>query len=175
LRNGALDWFALTVRHQHERRTAGALASRGWETLVPCYRTRNQWSDRMKDVERPLFGGYVLCRFAARDRMRIEDTPGVARIVEFGGAPAPLAEEEIARIRAILASRLGLSPWPFLTAGDRVSIERGPLKGLDGLLIQVKDSYRLVVGVELLQRSIAVEVDPEMVVPRRVMTAAAAG
>lgn len=163
----ALKWFALTVRHQHERRTGQALASQGWETLVPLYRSRRQWSDRVKDVELPLFAGYVLCRFPLVQRAHIEDTPGVARIVAFGGAPAPLADQEIAAIRQLLGTRLALSPWPFLRAGDRVRVERGPLKGTAGLLLRVKDSFRLVVGVELLQRSIAVEVDPDMVVPER--------
>ena len=168
----AAQWFAVSVRHQHERRTERALQWQGWETLVPLYRSRRQWSDRVKDVELPLFAGYVLCRFPLAARMRVEDTPGVARIVEFGGAPAPVAEDEIAGIQAVLGAKLPLSPWPFLKAGDRVRVERGPLKGVEGLLIRVKESLRLVVGVELLQRSIAVEVDPDMVVPQRALVAA---
>ncbi len=168
-------WFALTVRHQHERRTAHALATQGWETLVPLYRSRRQWSDRVKEIELPLFTGYVICQFPLWARLRVEDTPGVARLVTFAGQPAPLAEEEIASIRRLLAAKLPLSPWPFLKAGDPVRVERGPLKGASGLLIRVKDSLRLVVGVELLQRSIAVEVDPDMVAPdRRPLAAAAA-
>lgn len=152
-----------------------ALATQGWETLVPLYRTRRQWSDRVKVIEQPLFGGYVLCRFSPDQSLRIEDTPGVARIVEFGGAPAPLSDDEIAGIRRMLEAKLPLMPWPFLAAGDRVRVERGPLKGTAGLLIQVKESFRLVVGVELLHRSIAVEVDPDAVVPERLPAARASG
>jgi transcriptional antiterminator NusG len=163
------DWFAITVRHQHERSTERALRMRGWETLVPLYRTRRQWSDRVREIELPLFSGYVLCRFPLAERLRVMDTPGVAGIVEFGGCPAPLAEREMEEIRAVLRTRLPLSPWPYLKAGDRVRLERGPLRGIEGRLIRVKDSLRLVVGVELLQRSIAVEVDPDMVAPRRVV------
>lgn len=166
----AACWYALTVRHQHERRTAQTLTSQGWETMVPLYRTRRQWSDRTKDIDLPLFAGYVLARFAAKERIRVEDTPGVVSIVEFGGQPAPLGDAEIEEIRRMVSSRLPLSPWPFLKAGDPVRLERGPLKGLEGTLVRHRDQYRLVVGVELLQRSIAVEVDPDMITPLRALT-----
>ena len=168
----ALDeasWYALTVRHQHERRTAQTLSAQGWATLVPLYRTKRQWSDRVKEIDLPLFAGYVLCRFAAGDRMRIEDTPGVVTIVEFGGQPAPLRESEVEEIRRIASSPLPLLPWPYLKAGDAVRLERGPLKGLEGTLVRHRDQYRLVVGIELLQRSIAVEVSPEMITPLRAL------
>jgi transcription antitermination factor NusG len=166
-----VQWFALVVPHQHERRTGQSLEWQGWETLTPQYRSRRQWSDRIKEVELPLFGGYVLCRFSLAERMRVEDTPGVSRIVGFGGGPMALADAEIAAIRCMLDSRLPLLPWPFLKAGDRVRLERGPLKGMEGVLIQIKDSFQLVVGVELLQRSIAVQVDPATVVPLRARSA----
>ena len=78
-------WYALTVRYQHERQTEKALQSKGLETLVPLYRSRRQWSDRVKDVELPLFAGYVLCRFALSQRMPVLDTPGVAKIVRIWG------------------------------------------------------------------------------------------
>lgn len=168
--DGAARWYALTVRHQHERRTAQALATSGWETLVPLYRTKRRWSDRVKEIDLPLFAGYVLCRFERTDRIRVEDTPGVARIVEFGGQPAALSEREVADIRAVASSKLPLTPWPYLQEGDRVRVDRGPLKGLEGTLVRHRDPWRLVVGVELLQRAIAVEVDPTMLTPLRAIT-----
>jgi transcription antitermination factor NusG len=164
-------WYAITVRHQHERRTERVLRLNGWDTLVPLYHTRRQWSDRSQDIEVPLFSGYVFCRFPLAHRIRVEDSPGVARIVQFGGVPAALADSEIAAIRSVLESKLPLGPWPYLKAGDRVRLERGPLKGLEGTLIRAKDRLRLVIGVELLQRAIAVEVDPEMVTPLRAISA----
>jgi transcription antitermination factor NusG len=161
------NWYALTVRHQHERQTERALKYKGWETLVPLYLRRTRWSDRVKEADWPLFSGYVLCQFAPEERMRIEDTPGVAKIVGFGGVPAPIEEREIEEIRRVVASQLPIRPWPYLKAGDRVRVERGPLRGIEGTLLQAKDRLRLVIGVELLQRSLAVEVDPDMIVPVR--------
>ena len=163
----AARWFALTVRHQHERQTAVALGWKGMETLVPCYPVRHRWSDRDKEVETPLFAGYVFCRFELREKIRVLNTPGVAKIVGFGGAPAALDDREIGGIQAAMQSRLGLWPWQYLHAGDQVRIERGPLRGVQGTLLREPEGLRLVIGVELLRRAVAVEVDPEMIAPVR--------
>lgn len=160
-------WYALSVKHQHERRAAMALGSKGFEALAPTYRARRQWSDRAKNLELPLFSGYLFCRFDFAQRISVLDTPGVARIVGFGNGPAPVADEEIAAVRGVVASGLAVRPWPHLKPGDRVRIEHGPLRGVQGILLKEKDSLRLVVGVELLQRSIAVELEPESIVPLR--------
>lgn len=162
---GGARWFALTVRHQHEKQTAKALDWKGLETLVPCYPASHRWSDRVKEVETPLFPGYVFCRFEPREKIRVLNTPGVARIVGFGGAPAPLPDEEMSGIQAALRSRLRLWPWQHLHVGDPVRIERGPLRGIQGTLLREPDGFRLVIAVELLRRAIAVELDPLMIAP----------
>lgn len=160
-------WYALSVKHQHERRAEIALGWKGFEALAPTYRARRTWSDRSKNLDLPLFSGYVFCRFDFAERIPVLDTPGIARIVGFGNGPAPVADEEIAAIKMVVASRLPVRPWPHLKPGDRVRIEDGPLRGVEGTLLREKDSLRLVLGVELLQRSIAVELEPESVVPLR--------
>lgn len=164
-----LRWYALSVRHQHERQTERALRGQGWDTLVPTYRSQRQWSDRVKEIESPLFAGYVFCRFSLQDRARVEDTPGVAQIVKFNGQAAALEDREIEEIQTMIASGSRLSPWPYLRAGDRVQVVRGPLRGLEGTLLRDGGEARLVVSVEMLQRSIAAEVDPAMVVPLRAL------
>jgi transcription antitermination factor NusG len=160
-------WFALTVKHQHERRVEGVLCANGVQTFLPVFRSRRQWSDRIKQQEAPLFPGYVFGRFSLPERVSVLKTPGVARIVGFGGVPVPLEDQEVGSIRTALASDLALRPWPYLHAGDKVRIERGPLRGVEGILLREKTGFRLVLGVEILQRSVAVEVDPEMVAPVR--------
>jgi transcription antitermination factor NusG len=167
----AARWYALTVRHQHERQTERLLRTLGWETLSPVYKCKRQWSDRVKEVELPLFAGYVFCRFSVNDRVRVEDTPGVAQIVKFNGRAAEIEAAEIERIQAMLVVKVRLTPWPYLKAGDRVRVERGPLRGLEGTLLRDGDAARLVVSVEMLQRSIAAEVDPDSVVPIRARAA----
>jgi transcription antitermination factor NusG len=171
-----LRWYALSVRHQHEKAAEQALRFKGWETFSPMYRLRRVWSDRLKDLEFPLFAGYVFCRFSGRHKGQVLNTPGVVSIVGFGGVPAPVEDQEIEGLRAATGSGLPLRPWPVLRAGERVRVQRGPLRGMEGTLVRDDGSLRLVVGVELLQRSICVELSPDMVaaVGRRVLKPAAA-
>lgn len=137
----------------------GCCGTRGGEDFLPLYRSRRRWSDRLKEIELPLFAGYVFCRFAPEERVPVLRTPGVRSIVTFDGRPAPVSEEEVAAMRQAVGSGLPVQPWPFLRAGQPVRIERGPLSGLCGVLVRAKDSWRVVVSVELLQRSVAIEVD----------------
>jgi transcription antitermination factor NusG len=152
-------WYALTVKPNHERAAAQALESKGLETFVPLYRSRRRWSDRTKELELPLFAGYVFCRFRGAERARILSTPGVNSVVGFGNKPAPVDDGEINAVRTLVASGLPVGPWPFLRVGERVRVDSGPLCGVEGILTQVKDAWRVVVSIELLQRSIAAEVD----------------
>jgi len=167
-------WYALTVRHQHEAAARSALEFKGFEALAPTYRARRRWSDRVKEIELPLFAGYVFCRFAFNERIEVIDVPGVAKVVEFGGRPAEITEREIAAIRTVMDSKLPVRPWPYLKPGDRVRVERGPLRGLEGTLLrEEKDCLQLVIGIEMLQRSLAVEMEAEMVTPAHARRAVA--
>jgi transcription antitermination factor NusG len=166
-------WYALTVKHQHEQFLESLLRSKGFEALAPHYRVRRQWSDRVKQVDLPLFPGYLFCKFEFDERIRVVDTPGVGGVVSFGGRPAPVPDQEISDLQAAVNSRLPIRPWPYLKPGDRVRIERGPLRGVEGTLLREKDGWRIIVGVEMLQRAVAVELEPDMIVPMKAMTARA--
>jgi transcription antitermination factor NusG len=145
---------------------AATLRGKGYEEFLPLYRSRRRWSDRFKELELPLFPGYLFCRCDVTDRlMPILTTPGVIGIVGAGKTPVPIDEEEIEAIRAILRSGLAALPWPFLTIGSRVYIERGPLAGLEGIITNADKVYRLIVSVNLLQRSVAVEIDRDWARP----------
>jgi transcription antitermination factor NusG len=158
-------WYALTARHQHERAVVSGLEASGFEALLPLYKTLSKWSDRTKELQAPLFPGYVFARFCDDDRVRLLRIPAVTSIVGFGGTPARLSTRELADIRAAVESKLPLRPWPFLKKGDRVRVTRGPLRDVEGTLLHEKDCLRLVLGIEMLQRSVAVEVSPDMIVP----------
>jgi transcription antitermination factor NusG len=160
-----VPWYALTVKHQHEKTIEAALVYKGFEAFSPMYRSRRQWSDRTKEIELPLFSGYIFCRFPYGAKARVLNTPAVSHVVAFGGRPAAVADADIEAIRAIVNSELPVRPWPHLKPGDRVRVERGPLRGVEGVLVQEKNARELVVSVELLQRSIAVQVDATSVVP----------
>jgi transcription antitermination factor NusG len=167
------DWFALSVKHQHEKAVAEALGVLGVDHLLPLYRSSRAWSDRTREIDLPLFPGYVFAQLEADLRLHVLRIPSVTQIIGFGGKPAVVDPAEIAQIRAALESRLPLRPWPHLKAGDRVRVERGPLKGVEGLLLRERDHLRLVISVEILQRSVAVEISPELIVPLRAAVARA--
>ena len=160
-------WYAVMVKPGQENFASRALSNRGYEQLSPRCRVRRQWSDRIKQLEVALFPGYLFCKFDPNDRLPILTSPGVFGIVSFGGVPHPIDDGEVARIKLLVASGKNAEPWPYLKAGERVLIGSGPLSGMEGILIQVKNQLRLVVSVTLLQRSVAVEIDAESVLPLR--------
>jgi transcription antitermination factor NusG len=163
---GADDrWFALSVKPRHEKSTSAALRFKGFQEFAPLYRSLRRWSDRFKEVELPLFAGYVFCRFDASRRLPILTTPGVLRIVGNGREPVPVLDSEIEALKAVAGSGLAAEPWPFLEVGSQIGIEEGPLRGAHGTLIEIKGRERLVLSVTLLRRSIAVEVDRRWVMP----------
>jgi transcription antitermination factor NusG len=160
-------WYALTTRSQHEKKAVEALDLRGFQTFLPLYRARRRWSDRTKVLDLPLFPGYVFCRFAVEQRVRVLTSPNIATVVGIGKQPVPLADEEILAIQTMIASGLRVEPWQFLEVGQKVRLEGGALDGLIGILVQEKNSLRVVVNVELLHRSVAVEISRERVAPER--------
>ncbi len=159
------SWFALQVRPNAERSVAQALRAKGYEEFVPTYQARRRWSDRWREIELPLFAGYVFCRFDPHTRLPVLVTPGVASVVGFGKIPHPLEDREIDDLRAVIRSGLSARPWPYLKVGERVRLRDGPLAGVEGVLLDIRPSRRLVLSVELLQRSVAVEVEDCWVTP----------
>jgi len=158
-------WYALHVRTRFEKVVARNLQGKGYEEFLPLYRRVNRWSDRIKEIELPLFPGYVFCRFNPHDRLPILTVPGVNAIVGIGKSLLPVQESELDAIRTVLTSGAFCEPWPFLEAGQRVRVEYGPLAGSEGLVMMVKNTYRLVISINMLQRSVAVEIDRDCLKP----------
>ena len=170
-------WYALQVRPRYEKVIASTLLGKGYEGFLPLYRQRSRWADRIKEVQLPLFPGYLFCRFDLNRRLPIMVTPGVMHIVGIGKTPHPIDDDEIAALQSIVISGLGAEPMSYLNVGERVRIEIGPLAGVEGILTALKGSRRLVVSVTLLQRSVSVEIDKSWVVavdPLRVLRAGSA-
>lgn len=158
-------WYAVRVRSQHEDVVARHLRVRGLESFSPLYKQQHRWSDRFKEVELPLFPGYVFCHFDAANRLPVLTVPGVVHVVGAGKTPLPIEETEIAAIQMAMKSGCPAQPWPFLEIGQKVRIEYGPLCGIEGILLGLKGQKRLVLSIALLQRSVAVEISGEWVRP----------
>lgn len=159
------SWYAVRVKSNCEQMTSAAIRSRGYEEFLPLYRSRRRWSDRVREVQAPLFPGYVFARLDPHNRLPILSLSSVVGIVSIAKKPAPIPDFEIEAVRRVLETGAHCGPWPFLNAGQLIRIERGPLTGLEGILLQVKNRYRLVISVSILQRCVAVEVDQDSIRP----------
>ena len=158
-------WYALQVRTRWESSTSVLLSGKGYQTLLPTYKVKKNWSGRSREGNAPLFPGYVFCQFDAQDRLPVLITPGVIAVVGRGKVPVPVEEDEIAAIQTVISSGFRAEPWPFLELGQKVRIESDPLQGLEGILINFKGNHRIVLSVSLLRRSVALEVDQSCVKP----------
>ena len=160
-------WYAVRVRSNFERNVSTVLDHKGVEQFLPTYRSRRVWTDRVKTVDVPLFPGYVFCRIPLDERNRVVTTDGVVGFVGAGRLPIPVSNMEIEAIRTLVQAQAPAQPWPFLKIGQTVRIGHGSLAGIEGILVRVKNSWRLVVSVTLLERSVAVEIDAAYVSPVR--------
>jgi len=158
-------WYALYVRSHFERVTEQCLRGKGYRAFSPFCQILRKRSDRTKKLELPLFPSYVFCSFDANQRLPILTTPGVVNVVGAGNVPEPVRLSEIESIQKVAESGRAVQPWPFLREGQKVRIDAGPLSGTEGVLLRVKDALHLVVSITLLQRSIAIVVDQESVLP----------
>jgi transcription antitermination factor NusG len=158
-------WYAAYTCAQHEKCVATELVARDVEHFLPLYSSVRRWKDRRVQLELPLFPGYVFVRLALRDRLRVVQIPSVVRLVGFGGLPTSLPDAEMEILQSGFSRSLCAEPHPFLTVGRRVRVTGGPFAGLEGVLKRKKSTLRIVVSLELIQRSIAVDVDAADVRP----------
>lgn len=152
-------WYAVHTRHQHEKMVAATLLGKGFEVFLPTYNAVHRWSDRNRQVTLPLFPGYLFFANEIDRWLQIVSTPGVNGIIKVGNVPAEISHEEICAIRRMVESTLRVEPHPFLRDGDLVRIKAGPLAGLEGIVSRKKDALRLVLSIQILGQSAAVEID----------------
>jgi transcription antitermination factor NusG len=156
---GTPNWYAIFTRHQHEKSVAFALSNKNHEVYLPLYRSVRQWQDRAKQLWFPLFPCYVFIREGMDRQLQILTTPGVIHIVGWSGRPAVVPQSQLEAVRRIMESCLLVETHPYLRSGDRVRVKTGPLMGLEGILTRKKGEARLVVSMEMLGQSAAVEID----------------
>lgn len=162
-------WWALYTRHQHEKVVADILGTKGFEVFLPLHNSVRRWKDRRKVLSLPLFPSYVFVRGGLDRKLQVITTPGVYMALSRGGHLATIPESEIEAIRRATEGHLDAEPHPFLRCGERVRVTRGSLEGVEGILIRKKNLFRLVLSVEMLAQSVAVEIDAtdvEQVTPR---------
>jgi len=159
-----IPWFALQTKPKNEKKVERLLTSKGYECCLPMYRQKRRWSDRVIEVELPLFPMYIFCRFNSFAMGKAISTPGVTRIVGFGGRHAEVRIEEIEALQLLGNSDCLREPWAYIPDGTLVQVETGPLTGAQGIFNSGEDKRRLVISVTLLQRSVAVQLDENTVI-----------
>jgi transcription antitermination factor NusG len=160
-----MHWYALYTSANHEKKVAAELGWRSVENFLPLYSSVRRWKDRKVRLQLPLFPGYVFVHVALNDRVRVLQVPGVAKLVSFGGLPVALPDEQLEALRAGLSGQMRAEPHPFLTVGRRIRVLRGPFEGIEGILVRRKGVLRVVLSLELILRSVAVEVDASEIEP----------
>ena len=163
--NNDLKWFALRVRSRFEKLAARDLTNRGYEVFPASAPQRRVWVDRIRTVETPMFPGYTFARFAPSHGPQVLNAVGIVSIVGFGTRYCSVEDAEIEALRIVLRSGVEVLRQPMVPLGTQVRVRCGPLRGLEGVLVQVKNQHRLVVSVKLLHRSVAVEIDDYMIEP----------
>jgi transcription antitermination factor NusG len=158
-------WYAIYAKHQHERSAADLLARKGFEILLPMYRSIRRWKDRDKSVLSPLFPCYLFVRTDLSRKVDILRTPGVFWLVESGGCACHIPDADIEGINKIVQTPDRIAPHPYLKSGEWVRVRHGSLRGLEGILTRVKNQYRVVLTIEPLQKAVAVEVDISAIEP----------
>jgi transcription antitermination factor NusG len=160
-------WYAVHTRSRHEKTVAAQLVHKSVEHFLPLYETVRKWKNGRFKVQLPLFPGYLFVHIPLGERLQVLQVPGVVQLVSSSGLPLPLPETEIETIRDALTKGLEAHPHPYLKVGSRVRIISGPLEGLHGILLRKKGKLRLVVSVDLIMRSISIDVDASEVEPTK--------
>jgi transcription antitermination factor NusG len=151
-------WYATYTLPRHEKLVAHQLAQKYVESYLPLYEAIHRWKDRRARVQVPLFPGYVFVQITLAERLKVLEIASVLRIVSFKGQAAPLPEGEIEALRNALLHRKA-EPYPYLAIGKRVRVNAGPLEGLEGIVVRRKGSMRIVISLDSIMQSVALEVD----------------
>lgn len=155
-----LKWYAVWARSRHEKIVAEELWRKQIEVFLPLYEKVSQWADRKKLIQWPLFPGYLFVHVPLRERrLDIITTQGVVKIVGLNGTPVDIPDQQIEAVKRFVFSTLPIDPYPYIGVGDRVRITRGPLRDLEGILIQKKNKYRFVLSVNLIMQAASCEID----------------
>jgi len=160
--SGLLEWFAVQARSRHEFKVHEQLLEKGMESFLPTVEKMRRWKDRNKIVEFPLFSGYLFVHIVRSHLsiLTILKTRGVVRILgNIGNELIPVPNEQIGLLKKLIEDRTEIDPYPFLKQGERVRIKKGPLAGVEGILVEKAGRHKVIISVDIIQQSIAITIN----------------
>ena len=153
------NWYALSTRARHEKKVHNQLLQKGIMSYLPLQTFYRRWSDRYKEVQEPLFSCYIFVKIALKDRVTVLQTDGAVRLVSFNSIPATIPEDQIIAIKTLLENNFQIEKVDYLTPGQKIEVIQGPLKGIKGVLAEVKNSHRLVLRIDSIMQAISIDID----------------
>ena len=157
-----LRWYAIHVRSRHEFQIFDRLKLRGIEAFLPTVEKLRKWKDRKKLVTFPLFPGYLFVRITkdAQSMLEVHKIKGVVNMIcTLPGEPTPIPDEQVTALKTLVENGEELDPYPYLTEGQNVRIIKGPMAGIEGILVEKLDKHFLVLSVDVLQQGVALTIN----------------
>jgi len=155
------QWFALYTMPQSEQNIRRLLDLRGIESFVPTFEVQRVWRNRQRvKTMRPLFPSYVFVHITNRQRGTVLSSPGALRIIGNSHASLPIPDREIEFLRSETSKRK-IEPYLDLIIGNRVRIRSGPMEGLEGVLVEKRNSLRFVLTVAMINQHAAIEMNAD--------------
>ncbi|MCP5005951.1 MAG: UpxY family transcription antiterminator [Planctomycetes bacterium] len=154
-----MKWYAVHTRSRHEKQVNAFLVDKGIESFLPLVSILSRRKDRKKYIDLPLFPGYLFAHVDQEQLNHVKYTRGVTKILGSDvDQPTPVPDKQVMDIKTLMESKVKLDPYPYLQKGIRVRVKVGPLKGVEGILVEKKDNCKLVISIDLLQKGTAAEI-----------------
>ena len=160
-------WIAVYTKSRHEKVVIQELENKNIEAYCPIFKERRQWSDRKRWVEFPLFRSYVFAKIELKNSLYILQAMGVHHIIKFQGNISIIPDEIIQNIKSIIDGCFTVEQVEYFVKGDEVIVVDGPLKGMEGIVVKIKNENKLVLKIEAIQQAIAVQIHPGYLKPKK--------
>ena len=160
-------WIAVYTKSRHEKVVIQELENKNIEAYCPIFKERRQWSDRKRWVEFPLFRSYVFAKIELKNSIYILQTTGVHHIIKFQGNISIIPDEIIQNIKSMIDGGFTVEQVEYFVKGDEVIVVDGPLKGMDGIVVKIKNENKLVLKVAAIQQAIAAQIHPGYLKPKK--------
>ena len=158
------NWYVLYTKGRHEKFVESQLLQKGIEAFTPKVTLRRKWSDRAKLIKEPLFKSYCFARFSLYDKIKLISQQGVVTVVHFKEQYIPVPESVINSLKILTENKVKLDPCPYVKVGNRIVIKKGPLKGVEGFILEKRNrNTSLVVSVDAIASSVQCIVDIDFV------------